>query len=217
MPTRCPDGTTSMSTARQVEVLLIPGGPTAWDLEHRLSGQSDIPLAPTAVADLQRSLEGVGTPPSRVLCGPEEACRVLAKAACGMWGRSFKAYPELRELGLGLWEGMRTEDAAQRYASAFAAWRSDPASVMPTEGETIEQARGRLLTKVAGVMSRVKGGEVLAIVARPMALEIVAAACEERPITDLASTVESLLVRRISVPSDRLRAYRPAAIKTFLM
>lgn len=196
---------------------MIPGGPTAWDLEHRLSGQSDIPLAPTAVADLQKSLAGLGLSPSRVLCGPEEACRVLAKAACGMWGRSSKSYPELRELGLGLWEGMRTEDAAQRYASAFAAWRADPAGVMPPEGESIEQAKGRLLTKVAGVMSRVKAGESLAIVARPMALEIIAAACEERPITELASTVESLLVRRMAVPGDRLRAYRPAAIKTFLM
>lgn len=206
-----------MSTARQVEVLLIPGGPTAWDLEHRLSGHSDIPLAPTAVADLQRSLEGVGTPPARVICGPEEACRGLAKGACGAWRKSFKACPELRELGLGLWEGMRTDEAAQRYASAFAAWRADPASVMPPEGEPLDQARSRLLAKVAGVMTRIKVGETLAIVARPMALEIVTAACEERPITDLASTVESLLVRRIRVPSDRLRAYRPAAIKTFLM
>jgi broad specificity phosphatase PhoE len=210
-----------MSTTRQVEVVLIPGGPTAWDSEHRLSGQSDIPLAPTAVADLQRSLEGLGTLPARVLCGPEEACRVLAKAACGSWGRSFKAYVELRELGLGLWEGMRTEEAAQRYASAFAAWREDPASVMPPEGESIDHARHRLLTKIAGVLSRVKNGESLAIVARPMALEIIAAACQDRPITDLAATlaatVESLLVRRISVPGDRLKAYRPATIKTFLM
>lgn len=206
-----------MSTARQVEVVLIPGGPTAWDMEHRLSGQSDIPLAPQAVADLQRSLDLAAAPPARVLCGPEEACRVLAKAACGSWGRSFKAYAELRELGLGLWEGMRTDEAAQRYASAFAAWREDPASVMPPEGESMDPARHRLLTKIAGVMSRVKGGESLAIIARPMALEIIAAACEERPITDLAATVESLLVRRISVPADRLKAYRPAAIKTFLM
>lgn len=206
-----------MSTARQVEVVLIPGGPTAWDLEHRLSGQSDIPLAPTAVADLQKSLQGLGVPVARVLCGPEEACRTLAKAAGGQWGRKFTAYSELRELGLGLWEGMRVDEAAQRYASAFAAWRADPAGVMPPEGESVEHVRGRVLAKVAGVMSRVKSGEAMAIVARPMVLEIIAAACEERPITDLAATVETLLVRRLSVPSDRLRAYRPAVIKTFLM
>lgn len=206
-----------MTTARTIDLVLIPAAPTAWDAERRLAGSADIPPLPSALPALEAQLAGLSVQPARVVCGPEEACRTVAKGLGQRLKKTPKGYAELREIGLGLWEGMLRTEAEQRYASAYGLWVEDPSLVLPPEGEALGEAKTRLMTLIAGIASRLKSGQGLAVVVRPMALEVIHATVENRPITDLASAVENLSVRRLSVAGDTLRAFRPAVVRTFLM
>src|SRR4051812_31248030 len=121
--------------------LLIHAGPTPWDEEDRVSGDHTLPLTDDARAAMLRVVDEIRDTVTAVYRPAQnEACDDVAK----MVARRFRLRPrdneDLDAWHLGLWQGLRREDVKRRFPSAARQWEESPATVVPPEGESFEQA-----------------------------------------------------------------------------
>ncbi|HKC83208.1 MAG TPA: histidine phosphatase family protein, partial [bacterium] len=107
--------------------MLIRHGQSTWNEEHRIQGQLDPPLS-----ELGRR--------QAALLGARLAARRFAALYASDLKRAFETAevvgaaihlePEprssLREVFLGEWEGLTTEEIAERYPEAWASWVEEP-------------------------------------------------------------------------------------------
>lgn len=166
-----------MSIESRLRVVLVRAGQTDWDRSGRLQGTCDLPLCPEARGELKNTLTTVGVdPPKAVFCAPDEAslesARMVAAAAkaAGATSPKVNAEESLREMDLGLWEGLSEHELTERFPRAARQWQDDPECVCPPEGEAFAEARGRVIGGVRKIIDKAKPGSVVALVLRPIAL-----------------------------------------------
>jgi len=138
-------------------------GRTAWNLERRFQGHTDVPLDATGLAqaaDLAAHLRG--EPFAAAISS--DLGRALATAEC-----IADAHPGLvvepdarwREMRFGAWEGLTWPQIAERFPDA-AAPNSGGAFATPSEGESFEAVCARVATAVDALRARfANGGTVL--------------------------------------------------------
>lgn len=179
-----------MPIATPIRLFVARCGATEWDEAGRLQGATDLPLSETGRAALDAEIAGlskatVGAEISQVLCaadeGSEQTARLLAKRV----GGKVKVLPGVAEMNLGLWEGMLRSDFEERYPRAWRQWREDPASVVAPQGESLVEARARIIGALASQIERLKGGTASAVVVRPIAFGLVRCWLGERPTKEL--------------------------------
>jgi len=96
-------------------------GQTEWNVENRFQGWSDSPLTEKGIRqakDLAKRLRGISF--DAIYSSP--AGRALQTAEILRDGREIeiREHPDLREMGLGDWEGMRSEEIEARFPADFA-------------------------------------------------------------------------------------------------
>ncbi|MFM2105652.1 MAG: hypothetical protein RL338_684 [Chloroflexota bacterium] len=144
-------------------LVLLRHGETAAIAEGRFQGGSDNPLSPLGerqaglaaerIADPSRPplLPIPAGPPLEIVHSPLSRATVGARLAAAALAMRHGAPPPLRpepgfrELGQGVWEGMRRDEIAARYPDELAGWRARPAEVNAPGGERVADlaARGR--------------------------------------------------------------------------
>lgn len=174
------------------EIVLLRAGPTAWEREGRLCGAADLPLDEGVASVLRRAAEqGLGEDkPRLVLTAPGEACQQAGEVLVGRFGSKTKVVAGLREVGLGLWEGVRGDELDERCPSAYRQWKIDPASVDAPEGENLGDAQARLVAALDGALGKKRQGTVV-VVLRSMAWGLVKLWCEGRAISELWDEIET--------------------------
>lgn len=221
---------------------LVKAGPSAWDLADRLAGSADVPLDSTADAVVRAIGGWFEGAPTMILHSAEEVSRGVAQRLEGVLSQRFpkemdeairKEVEDLGEVGLGLWEGMRRQEVEQRFSGAYAQWKHDPWSVVPTDGEGMPDAEARLLGAILRGLGRsaAKTARVVVIL-RPLAWGAAVCALEDRPGTDFWELVDRPSrarleeirqgekvetedwVRRALVSKERLRKPRSAASRS---
>jgi alpha-ribazole phosphatase/probable phosphoglycerate mutase len=145
-------------------LLLIRHGESTWNFEHRIQGQLDPPLSEEG----RRQAERLG---GRLL-GQEFAgfyCSDLKRAfetaeliAAAMGGRA-EPLPALREIYLGEWEGLHTEELAQRFPEAWRRWTAEPNWDLVPGGEGAARFERRVVAAVDGLFARHPQGDVLVV------------------------------------------------------
>jgi len=179
-----------MAKDTDIELLLIPSGPTEWDEAGRLQGRNDLPLSASAQASLGDVVERIyetlheDHAPRLVLTGPDEASLSLGKSIAARSGAKVKPLEDLAGLQCGLWEGRLESDLAERSPKAYLKWRQDPTTASPPEGEEAYGAQQRVLAALARALDKAGAGPV-AIVARPAPVALVRLALEGRPLPEL--------------------------------
>ena len=152
---------TKPSPARLV---LVRHGQSTWNREHRIQGQLDPPLSDQG----QRQAELLG----RRLAGRRWAgfyASDLKRAfeTATIIGRSIGVAPEamqsLREVYLGEWEGLRTEELAARFPDAWAAWTDEPDWDLVPGGESAALFEARVSSAIEEVLGRHPHGDVLLV------------------------------------------------------
>lgn len=175
-----------MGKATKRSLLLVRSGPTEWDLQGRLQGQADLPLAPGAHSATQNWTPTPGiNGPVTVLCGPDESCRAAAETLAEIAGAKLTISEELRELNLGLWSGLRIDELETRFERAGTQWLEDPASVTVPEGETHTALDERLLTVIEKAISKRRTSTSVAVVLRPIAYALVRCRLEQLPTSQM--------------------------------
>ncbi len=163
-----------MADASAITVLLATTGSTSWEDEGRLCGATDLAMSESGRDVFAESLELLsGEKLDTVYCSPDEGSRDAAEIVAKRFGARKKVIESLREVSLGLWEGQRREDLAERHSKAYKQWCDGPVNVVPPEGEPFDEARERIVSEICKLMEKARtGGQKIAFVLRPMAAAI---------------------------------------------
>ena len=120
-------------------------------LDGRLVGSSDVPVAPAAMAVLQKTGRTLcGMDLEAVLCSPMLRCR-QSLAELGL-PREPEIHEDLREIDFGLWENKTFQEIAADYPDEVREWNSWSEEFTFPGGERI----GDFLRRVRGIRDKLE-------------------------------------------------------------
>ncbi len=209
-----------MARADLFRVLLICSGATSWDETEHLSGQNDLPICDEGLARFAINPETVGpVRPRAVLSADDQASTQSASIVAKALGCKAKVCTGLRDVDLGLWQGLRMEDIRERTPKIYKQWCDDPLSLTPPEGESLRSARGRLIDEMFRCIEKATKGSkdpspAVAVVLRPIALALVRSRLLDDPgLVCWARMKEGPDFEWHVVPHQRVESLRePAAV-----
>jgi len=139
-------------------------GQSTWNHERRIQGQLDPPLSDEGrrqAARLGRRLAG------RTFAGLYSSDLKRAAETAHLVGQAVGAdvtpLAELREIYLGEWEGLRTEDLAARFPEAWASWTDEPNWDLVPGGEGSAAFEARVSLALDRLFERHAQGDVLVV------------------------------------------------------
>ena len=139
-------------------------GQSTWNQQHRIQGQLDPPLSDEGrqqAALLGARLGG------RRFAGFYASDLKRAFETAEVIGASLGLAPEpnqsLREIFLGAWEGLRTEEIADRFPEAWACWVEEPDWDCVPEGEGATAFDARVGSALEEMLTRHPHGDVLVV------------------------------------------------------
>ena len=136
----------------KTKLLLIRHGETAWNAEHRIQGQLDIPLSPLGVLQSARLAECLANEPiDAVYSSGQSRAWLTAAPLAARLGLKVIAEPGLRERSFGIFEGLTLDEIAERYPPEFKKWRERDPAWRPEGGESGRQLIDRVLSAVSDI------------------------------------------------------------------
>jgi len=144
---------------------LIRHGQSTWNSEHRIQGQLDPPLSDEGrrqallLGNRLRTRKFVGFYASDLKRAFETA-EVIGGAIDGLQPEPMSS---LREIYLGDWEGLRTEEIAKRFPAAWASWVEEPDWDVVPGGEGAALFDARVGGAMEDIMRRHPHGDVLVV------------------------------------------------------
>ncbi|MEU1625121.1 histidine phosphatase family protein [Streptomyces sp. NPDC020096] len=122
-------------------VVLWRHGQTAWNLERRFQGSTDIPLTETGVAQARRAARLLAAlKPDVVISSDLRRASATAAELTAVTGLQPTFYEALRETYAGAWQGLTSDEIVERYGEQYLAWK---------RGEPVRRGGGELETEVA--------------------------------------------------------------------
>jgi broad specificity phosphatase PhoE len=153
-----------MTAPASTHLWLVRHGQTDWNLEGRFQGQTDLPLNEAGWAQA-RALTVALPPVDYAAIYSSDLRRALDTAQ--MLGAHFNLPVQvdrrLREVGLGLWEGMLVGDIQKRYADEWLARTQDPLNARPPSGESLAELAVRAWAAATDITRSHPGGEVVVV------------------------------------------------------
>ncbi|MFE1408045.1 histidine phosphatase family protein [Streptomyces sp. NPDC058770] len=126
---------------RRRKIVLWRHGQTAWNLEHRFQGSTDIPLTETGVGQARRAARLLASlKPHAIVASDLRRAAATAAELAALTGMDVAHDAGLRETYAGAWQGLTHEEIVGRYGEEYAAWK---------RGEPVRRGGGELETEVA--------------------------------------------------------------------
>ncbi len=141
--------------------MLLRHGQTGDNLGGRFQGQRDTPLDQHGREQAQRVarlLASVG--PTRVLSSDLDRAVATAEPVATLLGQTVDTDPRLRELDLGTWQGLTSEQAAAQHPQEHAAWTAGH-DVRRGGGESYQDAGRRAAQCLLPALDAIGDGELL--------------------------------------------------------
>ena len=154
-------------------LLLIRHGETAWNAEHRIQGQLDIPLSPLGNLQSARLADCLSEEPIDAVYSSElSRAWLTAVPLAERLGLEVIVEPRLSERSFGFFEGLTLDEIAAHHPAEFAHWRArDPAWRMKG-GESGQQLIDRVLAALADITVK-HAGRTAALVSHGGVLDVV--------------------------------------------
>ncbi|WP_190135054.1 histidine phosphatase family protein [Streptomyces longispororuber] len=128
-------------TGRGLRLILWRHGQTAWNLERRFQGSTDIELTDTGVAQARRAARLLASlKPDAIIASDLQRAAATAAELAAVTGLEVTHDEALRETYAGRWQGLTHEEIIERYGEQYAAWK---------RGEPVRRGGGELETEVA--------------------------------------------------------------------
>ncbi|MBX3394933.1 MAG: histidine phosphatase family protein [Phycisphaerae bacterium] len=126
-------------------LILIRAGRTDWVDQERLAGDMDLPINEVGRKEASLAADAIrAMSPRTIYCGTDGPASQTAEQIAASLGLKFKALDSLREMDLGLWEGLTEDQFRERFSRVHKAWHDDPSSVEPPNGESLPLVEARL-------------------------------------------------------------------------
>ncbi|MET9292679.1 histidine phosphatase family protein [Streptomyces sp. NPDC003077] len=122
-------------------IVLWRHGQTAWNLERRFQGSTDIELDATGVAQARRAARLLAAlKPDAIIASDLKRAAATAGELSAVTGLDVTHEEALRETYAGAWQGLTHEEIIERYGEEYAAWK---------RGEPVRRGGGELESEVA--------------------------------------------------------------------
>ncbi|EHN73243.1 histidine phosphatase family protein [Streptomyces coelicoflavus] len=132
---------TAGKPGRGRRVILWRHGQTAWNVERRFQGSTDVELTGTGVAQARRAAGLlVHLRPDAIVASDLVRAANTAAELSVLTGLEVTLEEGLRETYAGVWQGLTHDEIIARYGDEYAAWK---------RGEPVRRGGGELETEVA--------------------------------------------------------------------
>lgn len=122
-------------------VILWRHGQTAWNVERRFQGSTDVELTETGVAQARRAAELlIHLRPDAIVASDLVRAADTAAELSVLTGLEVTLEEGLRETYAGVWQGLTHDEIIARHGEEYAAWK---------RGEPVRRGGGELETEVA--------------------------------------------------------------------
>jgi broad specificity phosphatase PhoE len=126
------------------EIYLIRHGEITQSSPRRFVGQTNLLLTDRGRKQMRQVADYfVGKGVSRLLCSPLLRCVESAEIVGLTLGLRPEVVPDLREIGLGQWEGLTVEEVRERFPGDYEARGRDLAGFRPEGGESFADVERR--------------------------------------------------------------------------
>ncbi|MFD9796514.1 histidine phosphatase family protein [Streptomyces sp. NPDC059070] len=131
----------SAKPGRGRRVVLWRHGQTAWNLERRFQGSTDIELTETGLGQARRAARLLAAlQPDAIVSSDLKRAAATAQELAAVTGLPVEHDDALRETYAGAWQGLTHEEIVERHGEQYAAWK---------RGEPVRRGGGELETEVA--------------------------------------------------------------------
>lgn len=156
------DGQTRLFQMARIHI--FRHGQTQWNLEKRLQGHDDSPLTQLGIEQAELAKERLSQVSfDAVLSSPSGRTVHTANILTGLPKEQIKTMEGLREIHLGSWEGLSTEEVALRDNERYTAFWNAPQNYKPDTGESFQDLRERGLNALEDIALEY-GGQTVVVV-----------------------------------------------------
>ena len=154
-------------------LFLIRHGQTDWNAEGRWQGQADPSLNEHGREQANRLAQELAHQNLTALYSSDlrralETAQIIGEGL----GLEVIVEPRLREVNLGLWQGILSTDIQAQYPHEFREWHTTPLTVRPPGGEDIQALATRVLNGVNEIIAR-HPSECVGVVAHEFPIAVV--------------------------------------------
>ncbi len=145
-----------------MRLIVVRHGETRYNLEDRLTGQSDIPL--NLLGERQATLVGafLATEQVDVIVSSDlQRARKTAMVVAAYHDLPVEEDPAIREMSLGNWEGKTMAEVAVTEPEQLQRWRDDASHCAPDGGETLLEVQNRVKQALERWYTRYPDGSVV--------------------------------------------------------
>lgn len=153
---------------RTKQVWLIRSCETDWELQQRIRGRTDLPIAPTGRERLQASLDA-SIELDLIRHATDEASLETARLLAKGLGVRRRRLTTFLPPDLGVFEGLTMEQASERFPSRARVWAENPIGLLPPEGEPLNEVLLRTARSLHRLLLRGRTAR-LGIVAHPVVI-----------------------------------------------
>jgi 2,3-bisphosphoglycerate-dependent phosphoglycerate mutase len=157
-----------MSMQEPTRILAIRHGETAWNVDMRIQGNTDIALnargrdqARRLGAAVGRSHEG--EPVHAIYSSDLSRAFDTAQAVANNTGLAVQRDVGLRERGFGIFEGQTFDEVMQTRPQDATRWRLREPDYCPEGGESLRQFRTRILSCIEALAAQHSGGQIAVV------------------------------------------------------
>lgn len=123
---------------------LVRHGETLWNTQGRTQGHGNSPLTEKGILQAKMLAEHIKKYPIDVIYSSDLGRAVETSNIIGEeLGIEVVPTPNLREMGFGLWEGMKIHDIKEKYPEDFKIWRTNPDELRIEGGENLHMIKER--------------------------------------------------------------------------
>ena len=136
-------------------LVLIRHGETLWNTQLRMQGSLDSDLTPKGKSQIKALGKWMKEVPFDYLyCSDTARAHKTAKAISKFTGHNLNLDERLREKNLGVFEGLTSEEARERYPETFRQFKTAGASYVIDQGESTQQLLKRALDAIEEIRDR---------------------------------------------------------------
>ena len=143
---------------------LIRHGQVVGHDQKRYNGQTDVALTDLGVEQYHRLKERLAdTPISACYTSDLTRCVTGARIICKQFGIEPAKRSELRELNIGIWEGLVWQEIQTNWPEEWQARLADLVNFRVQQGENLLDLQARVMPVVSELVERHQGQEVLVV------------------------------------------------------
>ena len=168
-------------------IVLVRPGATDFDDQGRMKGCLDMPLSDCGREQVERVAgELADVQFSGIYSAPCQSARDTASRLATGRSTKVKVVECFRNIDHGLWHGKLIDEVRRNQPRVYRQGQDSPGSVCPPGGETIQNAKDRVLKALSKVMKRSASGVIALVIPDPLA-SVVQSMLEGEEMRDLWS------------------------------